>query len=361
MTTEIKVLKAFHGDCILIKTFDDQGSPFNILIDGGPSKTYKYTLRDEIKNIKVIHLLILTHIDSDHIAGFLRFFKSSKFDDIEIKKYWFNGPNLLRISNSFEISYKQGKTLEELLLQKNEPKEKWEEQIYYTGNELKLSPGINCKILSPTKDVLDSLYEEWPEITKDIVEKLKATPISGGTSTQISKGDLEILALQPFKPSKKIKDDLANSSSIAFILELPDTSILLLGDARTEIIERSLREFNYSEEHPVEVDFVKVSHHGSKNNTSTAMLDLIKSEHFIISTNGGFGRTSHPDREIIARIIYHPNRDFIRKRTIYFNYPLEKLQTRSGQLFTDDDLSKGNWTFDDSLNSFLPLHKTSDQ
>ena len=341
--TEIKVLKAFHGDCILIKTFDNQGNPFNILVDGGPSKTFKYALNKELKDIEVIHLLILTHIDSDHIGGFIRFFKSSLFDKIEIKKYWFNGPNLLRISSGNKISYNQGKTLEELLLQKNEPVDKWKDQIFCTGEPLELSSGITCKILSPTKDILESLYEKWPEVTKEMLRKSKKVAISGSAPSQITRGDLEELVNQPFKPAKKVENDLANSSSIAFILNLPDTSILMLGDARAEIIEKSLREFAYSEANPVQVEYVKVSHHGSKNNTSCAVLDLINSQHYIISTNGGSGRTRHPDREVIARILYHSHRDFKRMRTIHFNYPLQKIQSKSGTLIEDDDLKKGNW------------------
>lgn len=352
-------MNAFHGDCILIKTFDMHGAPFNILVDGGPSKTFQYTLNKELTDIGVIHLLILTHIDSDHIGGLIRFFKSSLSNNIEIKKYWFNGPNLLRISSSNKISYDEGKTLEELLLQKNEPKEKWRDQIFYTGDELELRPGIHYQILSPTKDLLELLYTNWPAVTKEIVRRSEDVPISGNAPSQIPKGDLEELAKRSFEPSKKVENDLANSSSIAFILKLPDTSILLLGDARAEIIERSLRGFGYSETNSVQVEYVKVSHHGSKNNTSCAMLDLINSQHFIISTNGGSGRTRHPDREVIARILYHSQRDQNSRRTICFNYPLQKIQYKSGKLIEDADRRTGNWNFDDAVTSLLPvMHKS---
>ncbi len=59
MNTQIKILKAQHGDCILIKTFDAERNPYNILVDGGTSSTFKYSLKKELKDIKVIHLLIL--------------------------------------------------------------------------------------------------------------------------------------------------------------------------------------------------------------------------------------------------------------------------------------------------------------
>jgi hypothetical protein len=61
------------------------------------------------------------------------------------------------------------------------------------------------------------------------------------------------------------------------------------------------------------VGAVKVSHHGSKGNTSSALLKLIDSPRWLISTNGD--KYEHPDQECVARIvkIAHP-------RKMYFNY-----------------------------------------
>ncbi len=73
--TEFIVLPAFHGDCILIKTYDLNEDEFIILLDGGTSNTFKHSLKDELKSVTHINLLILTHIDSDHIGGLLIFSK----------------------------------------------------------------------------------------------------------------------------------------------------------------------------------------------------------------------------------------------------------------------------------------------
>ena len=376
METQIKILKAFHGDCILIKTFDAQGSPYNILVDGGTSKTFEQSLRQELSDIKIIHLLVLTHIDSDHIGGLIRFFQSDFFDEITIEKYWINGPNLLRISsgeetsfgqgkalegfidekepkdNLEEISFGQGKTLEGLIYEK-EPKDKWEDQVYI-GSHFELAAGINCKILSPTKEILNSLYQKWPELEVEKVDEDNDVSISSDIPLQLGLGTLPELATIPFEPSKTIKADLANSSSIAFLLELKDCSILLLGDSRAEVVEKALRDLKYDEKNPLVVDYVKISHHGSKYNTSCDFLDLIDSQHFIISTGGS---RSHqlPNREVIARILFHPRRDQSRKKTIYFNYPLESIEENSGVFIYGADMKIGNWEYKDNVTTLFPV------
>lgn len=38
---------------------------------------------------------------------------------------------------------------------------------------------------------------------------------------------------------------------------------------------------------------MKVSHHGSRNNISVELLDMIKCDKFIISTDGGTGNSYH--------------------------------------------------------------------
>src|SRR5690606_38146377 len=96
--------------------------------------------------------------------------------------------------------------------------------------------------------------------------------------------------------------------SIAFILETFDVRILALADSHPYVIEKSLEKAGFSKSNKLKVDVVKVSHHGSKNNTTCDLLDIIDCNDFIISTNGGSSTHTHPDREVIARIIYHPER-----------------------------------------------------
>ncbi|WP_276497102.1 ComEC/Rec2 family competence protein [Pontibacter litorisediminis] len=353
MKTQLKLLKAYHGDCILIKTFDSSGNDFTILIDGGTASTFDYSLRNELKLISKIDLLILTHIDSDHIAGLIRFFKNSLFEKIKINNYWINGANLFKISSGEKISYNQGKSIEQLII---DNKVNQSTIFSFVTNEFSpsLPSGIEIEVLSPTTAILNSLYTEWHTLSKRLDTTSVKIKASTGTSSQIPRGDLKDLAKEGFKPSKSIEKDLFNASSIAFILKTPDMSFLLLGDARPEVILKSLKDKGYTKENKLSVDFVKVSHHGSINNTSCDLLDIIECEKYGISTNGGNANHKHPDREVIARILFHPERDEEIERLIYFNYPLKDIQSKSGLLINDHDLSVGNWKFIDSITE-VPL------
>ncbi len=106
----------------------------------------------------------------------------------------------------------------------------------------------------------------------------------------------------------------ANGSSIAFLAEFEDKSALFLADAHPDLIHDSIARLCASRNvDRLRVDAVKVSHHGSRNNISEAMLRLIDSPRYLISSNGD--RFEHPDEECVARII-----EFGKPKALYFNY-----------------------------------------
>ena len=91
-----------------------------------------------------------------------------------------------------------------------------------------------------------------------------------------------------------------------------------MGDAHIDLIIESLINQGYSKDNPLEVDFVKLSHHGSKKNINQEFLNLVKSNNFIVLTNGA--SHGHPDKEALSRIILNPNRDFSQKINFICNY-----------------------------------------
>ena len=345
MSSELYVFKAEHGDSFLLRTHNLQGDDFVILIDGGTTNTYTNILREHLKKYEVIDLLILTHIDSDHIQGIIRFVDSQLFEEIKIKQYWFNSKNIPFLMQGNEISYSQGTTLEKLLLDKGEPKDKWNESIVL-GQTIILDEGIVAEVFSPTEDLLKRLYQNWPNLPNEYYQVMEDVPIASTSPSQIDKGHLSDLAKIPFDPDKTPNADIFNSSSIAFLLKTPDRNFLFLGDARPEIYIQGLREKGYNENNKLKVDIVKISHHGSMNNTSVELMNIIDCEKYIISTNGGSAKHRLPDRETIARIIYNPERvrqKFPNKRSIFFNYLLDDIQSKAGEFVNKDDLKEGNW------------------
>lgn len=335
-STEFAILPAFHGDCILIKTYDINNDEFIILIDGGTAQTFKYTLKAELKDVNRINLLVLTHIDSDHITGLISLFKSSLIDNIVIDEIWMNHPEIVEINNDELISTKQGDSLKELLFLKK-PDAKLIEIT--TLDKSIIKSGIEFVILSPTPQIKEELYIQWQSSK---LQKTNNDNVNISSQKEVYSNSLEDLSKIPLSLDKNINNDIFNSSSISFVLKCLDVSILLLADSRPEIIAESLRLNCFSESKPLEVDYVKISHHGSLNNTSQELLGLIQSNNFIISTNGGTADHKHPSRETIARIVYNSQRkDEV--LNIYFNYKIDDLKERIGDFINDTDFEEGNW------------------
>lgn len=316
MTFELKILKANHGDSILISG-DFDGQTRNILIDGGTSKVFsegdlKKILREIKAKNQQIDLLILTHVDDDHIGGLLAAFKQDGFLSQLTKEVWFNSGKLIfkhfnqqhdetnlldfkTLGNQTSIS--QGVKFESYI----ESLGIWNKQLIKAGDTLERF-GATFKVLSPTDVELEKLLIKWER------EEQSSLTSDGDNDYKFSMD--ELLENDKFIEDKSIH----NGSSIAFIFEFLGKSILLLGDAYPTPVINNLRALGYSEQNPLKIDYVKVSHHGSKANTNEELLKLLDCNKFIISTNRS--RYGLPDKLTLARIIKQfPN------ATLMFNYP----------------------------------------
>lgn len=330
MNTILKVLKAQHGDCIIIDTFDKNKNSFVILIDGGPPQSYKTSLRKVIEGYSKINLVILTHIDRDHIGGLLSFLNSDLTSKIEIEKIIVNSHNLIKVNSGTQISYQDGVSFEKKVFEKY-PNSKIYEGIV-GNNNFELPDGIFIDILSPTKSIVEELHKNWTQIN---LEKEGNTQVSSTILAKAKDYDIVLDELSKTKDNKKsIEYDIFNASSIAFSLRVFDADILFLGDAHCDVICDVLE--NRDSKLPIQFKYIKLSHHGSKFNISNRLLDCVQSENFIVSTNGGSGQSKHPDRQTIAKIVCHPKRTK-KKINIYSNYPLEEIQKNTGILLRKTD------------------------
>lgn len=336
---KIKFLKAFNGDAILI-SFNESGEKRNILIDGGMPATFLQKNKKskleygELKinidlireNNEKIDLLIITHVDDDHIGGVLKWFENDKEAYKIIGKVWFNSgkliseyfdeqeipENILEFPNdNILTSIGQGVNFEDYI----ESKGIWDRRIVIALEYFEYL-GIMFKILSPSPDKLRLLLGKWE---KEAPESL---------DTSANKNDYD-LTLTEHIASDKFKEDTAihNGSSIAFILTFEKKNFVFLADAHPKIVVNSLNAFGYSKEKPLNAELVKISHHGSKANNSLEMLELIKTNKYVISTNGD--KHAHPNKQFLARLA-----SINENCELYFNYP-EQIQ----QIFSDKDYS----------------------
>ncbi|MGB4529298.1 MAG: MBL fold metallo-hydrolase, partial [Bacillota bacterium] len=86
-------------------------------------------------------------------------------------------------------------------------------------------------------------------------------------------GNLELYVLHPSDPVDRYAN--TNNSSIVIRLEYGDVSFLFTGDMETKGESEMLSELADSASELLDIDILKVAHHGSKTSSSEAFLSLV--------------------------------------------------------------------------------------
>jgi len=340
---EIHFLRADYGDCIWINFTDDAGSIRNIVIDGGPPETYEVDKNEKGKpeagalqkliidlkrDQQKIDLLIITHIDDDHIGGILKWFSNDTGAAAIINDVWFNSGKL--IADTFKRN--ENKDLNAFIKRHNAKlstsidqgiefgqyifdNKIWNRDLILQGM-IKKKFGLTFKILSPNKPKLDLLLRHWKKKDPNL-------------NTGVAYNDYGKTLKEHLKNDTYTQDgSYPNGSSIAFLIEYKERKFLFLGDSHPAVIVKGMKLFNITPAKPVKVDLVKLSHHGSKGNTSKKLLQCIEATDFLISTDGKGNQ--HPNKQLLARLIgLKPNANLL------FNYPERMAQIFSGEDKTD--------------------------
>ena len=361
---EIQLLPANNGDCIIIEFV----SGHFILIDGGYVDTYRNYLRPKLIEIAagggIIDALVVTHIDSDHISGIIKLLEEELMP-ITIREIWYNGyrhiQSVALVSEKEEtvihksickdiqleevksISAKQGCTLSRLISMRQIP---WNKPVAGGAIMAPLSFSIGTAtihILSPNKDDLDNLCDFWKkslikdgllrkthseEFWDDAYEFCISQDMPGFHfhEKKVSKSyDLQKEKCESYDPDRSA----SNGSSISFVLESEGKRVLFLGDAHAETIADSLKLLYGESKAPYGFEAVKLSHHGSFNNNSPELFNLITTDKWLVSTNGD--KYSHPDLPTLAHIITK-----VKKKKIFFNYNLSVCEVLKGEIYHRD-------------------------
>lgn len=368
----INIFPALNGDSILVNFGANKKK--HILIDCGFVSTFNNYIKENLLKIadkgEFLEKLIITHIDSDHISGAIPLLQNNEKHFINIKEVWHNSFRhlinqsgnqksvavqnekiLKRIlargysnngckNGENEISAQQGSTLGALLLQGNYSwNSDFDNKAVCVENKQIIDIDLDSKIvlLSPDKKKLDDLKKLWTkELTKydlnysdtlgkydDALEMLltwiKEDQVKGKMQISSSRKTIEELySAIPLEDKGPV-----NGSSISFILHINEKKMLFLSDSHPGLILKSLSA--YESEGVIFFDSIKVSHHGSFNNISIALLQKIDSQIYIFSTNGS--KHNHPDKETIAHIVARKSK---LERKLYFNY-----MTASSEFFNN--------------------------
>lgn len=365
MRAIIKTFESGSGDCIFLVFKDEMdGSRFHIMMDC-------YVLTDEIKAYirdelyKRIDLLIITHIDSDHVNGITKLMRNPDFADMQIDMILFNAfqPQMEHPETLNPQTITKLKAVAELLpptvdgafqktngmdaacliteLNKHPQwKAVWRQAPILAGETIPL--GNNAKwgrlrVLSPTQEAMDNLLHD---VKLEYAKRLGSAPPNEDFLDQDKYYELMLrlseLRKSPYLTRKTnvgaiTKETLnnsanadanensvtnANKASLALCWEGGEEMkrILLMGDAVSSQVVNVLNDID---DDKIWFEAVKVSHHGSRHNISIELNAKVDSAHYFFT---GGKDNEGPDIETVAKIVMKPQVEGIDQRVIHYNH-----------------------------------------
>lgn len=365
MNALFRTFESGAGDCIFLILKDRLNeSSYHLMIDCNVlTQEIKNYIRDDLK--MRIDTLIITHIDADHTNGVTKLLRSPEFASLQIGQILFNGfqpqtdtiklldnetkkkldsvvglfPSIMDETNHKTNGMNAACLIAEIY--KNlRWKAAWRRKPILAGETITLSNDTRwgyLRFLSPTQAAMDSLLHE---IKLEYARRLGIAPPDSDFENQDKYYELMLRLLELRKrPAVKkklsgvaITKDLmeryakadadestvtsTNKSSLAFYWEAEDSSkrILIMGDASPSQVLTQLNKIDRDE---MWFEVIKISHHGSKNNTSVGLCNKVDSNHYFI-TGGKNGEGPHI--ETIAKIATKPLREGRQHRELHFNH-----------------------------------------
>lgn len=294
------MLPAERGDALWLSYGPSPDELRHVIIDGGPRESADVVvpaLKQRIAASERVELLVISHIDADHIQGIVELLGDpatiAKLEDI-----WFNGYEHLK---SDALGAVDGERLTEIL---SAHEARWNhafggEPVVVPDDELpviRLAGGLELTLLSPTRAGLARLEPVWEQ-------ECRRAGLLPGAGIELDPSSPDDLLgdwhIDESARSRYRRDSApANGSSIAFVARYGDASVLCAADAHAEVLRAGLDRLGAG---PHTFTAVKLSHHGSQANTSPKLVDAIRSPHWLISTNGA--RFSHPTTDALARVV----------------------------------------------------------
>lgn len=233
-----------QGDAILITLNKSQ-----VLIDGGPGGKVIDCLSTYMPFWdRKIELVILTHPQLDHYEGLIKVFEIYKVDTF--------------LANSLVASSQSYKVLE---------------------NEV---GGSQARVINPQNDLTLRLGMMYLDILHPGSEF-----ITSNSTYKVGKTDFKSENMGVLGASETKLDP--NEFSIVTLLKFKEFKALFTGDAGPELSDSLANRGNL-----VDVDYIKIPHHGSKNGVTEKLLDVTSPIVAVISS-GKKNNYGHPNKEVI--------------------------------------------------------------
>lgn len=313
MAFKLEVVKAKKGDCLLLH-YGKADAPALSLVDGGPPGVYPEFLEPRLNELRSqlsgdgeplpLELVMVSHIDSDHIEGVLRLLRAIErarddgaSEPYEVGRLWHNGFKKLAAASDGSAdgakasltgeaprgeavlaSVGQGEDTSAVATKLGIPRNEESDlgQLVLAGESRKLPGGLELTVLGPTPKRVEDLREKW-------AKEVDAKP-------------------EELVPAA-VKETVYNLSSIIAVAEFDGKRILLTGDGVAEDILAGLDDEGLlNEDGRAHFDVLKMPHHGSDKNVKepTDFLQRITADHYVLSGDGEHGNPEPETLQMIA-------------------------------------------------------------
>ena len=360
----LDVRRARKGDCLILH-YGSKKDPGLMLIDAGPANVYEPHLKPRLDEIRTarglastaslpVDLLMVSHIDDDHIKGVLELTKelieAEGPKPLKIKGLWHNtfddiigndpeeltaavtaqfgtaslsgdtevdglDPDAAKVLASVSQGFRLRDDSRALKLRIN-PEFKGKLVLAKKkGKKLDMGKGLKFTIVGPMNDEVVKLQEDHDKFLKK-KQKDKAT-----------KG-----ALASFTDAS-----VANLSSIVVLAEVGKKRMLLTGDARGDKILEGLELVGLLKkdgESKIHVDVLKGPHHGSDRNVDPIFFRRITADHYVFSGDGEHG---NPELDTL-KMLWDERGD--EEYTVHLTYPIDEIDVEREKDFKKKQAKK---------------------
>jgi hypothetical protein len=346
MLFTLDVIRARKGDCLMMH-YGSADEPRLVMIDGGPRGVYGPHLRPRIEQLRAarelaareplpVDLLMVSHVDDDHIQGILDLTrelitskKEGKPQLLQVLSFWHNSFENLIGDTPKELTAAFGSQFGPASMAGDPP------------NDLTIDapgPDVDEETVVSTLKVLASIQQGAqlrsdakglgfplnPEFDGELIvakKNGKADPTDMGdglTLTVVGPMLPEVKALhakhqQWLKQLQKegktpaevlsayVDKSVPNLSSVVVMAEAGGKRMLLTGDARGDKVLEGLELVGLVKKGgKIKVDVLKVPHHGSANNLDNDFFERVVADHYVFSGDGEHG---NPERESLEMLL----------------------------------------------------------
>ncbi len=312
----LRVIQADYGDCLILEIGPD-GQAGHVLVDGGPDGVYTNHLKPELQAIAArggkIDLMVLSHVDEDHVVGLVDLMSDlataqnqGKQPFIKIQRLWYNtfrqtlGANgdLAGPFAAFAASAGVPAAMQHFAYSVTQGEDLWKASEILDvpcnagfSNGLVLlagAPGpvevegLRLWVLGPSQPNLKQYEKDWAAW----YAKHKDNPFGAGASRQ----------------AREIDRSVTNLSSIMFLAEAAGRCILMTGDGRGDDLVEGLKQAGLMSAGSLHVDVLKVPHHGSLRNNSQQFFEQVTASQYVISA-GKHKNDGNPDFDTLKWIV----------------------------------------------------------